>query len=51
MKSTSPFNWQEKPATLFTKKEKQIMKQFATTKSTERKTMNTYQKAKPAKEL
>jgi hypothetical protein len=51
MKSTSPFNWQAQPATLFTKKEKQTMKQFITTKSIDRKAINFYQKAKPAKDL
>jgi hypothetical protein len=54
MKSTnpiSPFNWQEKPSSLFTKKELGYMKQHALLKSLEPKGMNFYQKAKPAKDL
>jgi hypothetical protein len=51
MKSTSPFDWREQPATLFTKKEKQTMQQFLLAKTLEPKGMNFYQKAKPAKDL
>lgn len=47
MKSTkpSPFNWQAKPATLFTRTEKSSMMAFAVTKTLERKQMKTYSKA------
>ncbi len=53
MKSTnqSPFDWQNKPSTLFTRKEKGYMKQYAHVKDLAPKQMNTYQKAKPAKDL
>jgi hypothetical protein len=47
MKSTkpSPFDWQAKPATLFTPQEKASMRIFAVTKSIDRKEMKTYSKA------
>jgi hypothetical protein len=47
MKSTkpSPFDWQAKPATLFTRTEKSSMNAFAVTKKTERKEMKTYSRA------
>jgi hypothetical protein len=47
MKSTkpSPFNWQAKPATLFTATEKSNMKAFAVAKTLDRKEMKTYSKA------
>jgi hypothetical protein len=53
MKSTnqSPFDWQNKPSTLFTRKEKGYMKQHAHVKDLAPKQMNTYQKAKLAKVL
>jgi hypothetical protein len=49
MKSTSPFNWKDQPSTIFTKAELAYAKKFSTTKNTERRQMNTYSKAKPAK--
>jgi hypothetical protein len=47
MKSTkpSPFDWQAKPATLFTKTEKSSMRAFAVAKTLERKQMKTFSRA------
>ena len=51
MNPNSPFNWQAQPLTLFTRKEKGYMKQHAHVKDLAPKQMNTYQKAKQAKDL
>lgn len=47
MKSSSPFDWKAKPASLFTLQEKASMNQFAVTTDTTRKQAHIYSKAIP----
>jgi hypothetical protein len=47
MKSTSPFNWQAQPSTLFTKQEKATLHHNIVVRDLKPKVLSFYQKAKP----